>query len=49
MSNSSYAYAEVLDVLENMENIYVQKILEEIGEPDQTRQETLEKGIGYYE
>lgn len=28
MSNSSYAYAEVLDVLENMENIYVQKIPE---------------------
>lgn len=27
----------------------VQKILEEIGEPDQTRQETLEKGIGYNE
>ncbi len=28
MSNSSYAYAEVLDVLENMEDIYVQKIPE---------------------
>ena len=26
MSNSSYAYAEVLEVLENMEKIYIQKI-----------------------
>lgn len=26
MNNSSYAYAEVLEVLENMENVYVQKI-----------------------